>query len=183
MSLQFALLGFLNYYPLTGYQLKQVMDISTANFWHAKQSQIYTTLKKMEEDGYVVSEIEAQDGRPDRRVYTITEAGQTALQEWLLDPITELQPQKELLLLKLFFSARVDRQVVLAQLYLQRQLHQQQADLYKTATKTVIQQFAALANKSQDAQFWDATRRLGELHEETIVRWLDETIALLEQPG
>ena len=44
--LKYVLLGFLNYTPMTGYELKQFMDESTANFWHAKQSQIYTTLKK-----------------------------------------------------------------------------------------------------------------------------------------
>ena len=180
MSLQFALLGFLNYQPMTGYELKQFMDVSTSNFWHAKQSQIYITLKKLEEDGLVVSTVEAQDGRPDRRIYTITETGQTALQEWLLDPITDLQPKKELLMLKLFFSARVERQVVLAQLYLQRQLHQQQAEIYRTATKAVIQQFAAYAGDGQDPLFWDAARRYGQLYEEMTVQWLDETIALLE---
>ena len=51
MSLKYALLGFLTYQSRSGYDLKQLMDVSTSNFWHAKQSQIYTTLKKMEKDG------------------------------------------------------------------------------------------------------------------------------------
>ena len=179
--LNYALLGFLNYQPMTGYELKQIMDLSTSNFWHAKQSQIYTTLKKMAENGLVESTIEEQDNRPDRRVYTITTNGQNALQTWLEQPVTELQPKKELVLLKLFFSARVDRQATLAQLHLQRQLHQQQADIYKTETKNVIREFSAYVNDGQDSIFWDATRRYGELFEEMTVQWLDETIALIEQ--
>ena len=43
--LKYVLLGFLNYAPQTGYELKQAIDKSTSFFWHAKQSQIYTTLK------------------------------------------------------------------------------------------------------------------------------------------
>ncbi|MCA9936704.1 MAG: PadR family transcriptional regulator [Ardenticatenaceae bacterium] len=181
MSLEFALLGFLNYQSMTGYELKQFMDVSTSNFWHAKQSQIYTTLKKMEEKGFVTSEVEVQDGRPDRRIYTIMPAGQNALQAWLEQAVTDLQPKKELLLLKLFFSSSVDKQTLLAQLHLQRGLHQQQAALYKTETKAIIEQFAAIVGNSQDALLWDATRHYGELFEEMTVRWLDETIALIEQ--
>ena len=81
--LKCALLGFLRYESKTGYELKQTMDKSTGHFWHAKQSQIYTTLKKLEEDGLVTSHPEPQESRPDRRVYTITESGEKALQEWL----------------------------------------------------------------------------------------------------
>ncbi len=181
MSLQYALLGFLNYQPMTGYELKQFMDVSTANFWHAKQSQIYATLKKMAKMGLVESHIEAQNGRPDRRVYTITEEGRADMQNWLARPVTELQPKKELLLLKLFFSAGLDKAAILTQLHLQRKLHQQQAEQFKHETKAVIQQFAAnMPQLAKDALLWDATRRFGELYEETAVRWLDETIAMIE---
>jgi len=41
--LKHAILGFLKYKPSTGYEIKQTMDKSTGHFWHAKQSQIYTT--------------------------------------------------------------------------------------------------------------------------------------------
>ena len=70
--LKYVLLGFLNYRNASGYDLKQLMDVSTSNFWHAKQSQIYTTLKKLEEDGMVASHIEPQESRPNRKVYEIT---------------------------------------------------------------------------------------------------------------
>ena len=99
--LKYALLGFLNYGDKTGYELKQSMDTSTQNFWHAKQSQIYMTLKRLEQSGLVISEIEPQEGRPDRRVYTITDEGKTDLQKWLASPITTRDSRKELLLLKL----------------------------------------------------------------------------------
>lgn len=181
MSLQHALLGFLNYQPMTGYELKQFMDVSTANFWHAKQSQIYTTLKKLEGNGLLISHVEAQEGRPDRRVYEITPAGHADLEVWLAQPLTELNPTKEALLLKLFFSAGLDKQIILTQLRLQRDLHRRQQAHYATETKTVIQQFAAsMPDLQRDALLWDATRRFGVLFEEMYVRWLDETIGMVE---
>ncbi len=63
LMLKCALLGFLNYRPRSGYDLKQLMDVSTSNFWHAKQSQIYATLKKMEKDGLILSHIHPQESR------------------------------------------------------------------------------------------------------------------------
>lgn len=182
MSLQHALLGFLNYQPMTGYEIKQFMDASTANFWHAKQSQIYTTLKKLEANERVISTVEAQEGRPDRRVYAITAAGRAELAHWLAQPLTALDPKKEALLLKLFFSARLDKQTILTQLRLQRDLHQQQCTHYATETKTMIDRSAAARPELEmDTLLWDATRRFGVLYEEAYVRWLDETIAMVEE--
>lgn len=182
MSLAHALLGFLNYQPSTGYELKQIMDLSTSNFWYAKQSQIYTTLKTLETDGCVVSHIEAQGSRPDRRVYTITTTGQAMLHDWLSQPVIELPQRKELLLLKLFFSARQNKQHILTQLRLQHNLYQQEVDRYKNETKSIIQQVTAtIPGMGQDALLWDATRRYGEMFAEMNIRWLNEIIVLVEQ--
>lgn len=44
---------------------------------------IYTMLRRMEERGLVVSNWEKKESGPDRRVYTLTEAGVKVLQEGL----------------------------------------------------------------------------------------------------
>ena len=174
--LKYTLLGFLNYQSRSGYDLKQLMDVSTSNFWHAKQSQIYTTLKKLEQDELVISHIEPQESRPNRRVYEITTAGQDDLREWLSQPQMTIDQRKETLLLKLFFSAQLNPQAILTELRLQRNLHQAELEKYQTTTQDVIRQFAASTDMADDAQLWEATRRFGELYEEMYVRWLDETI-------
>ncbi|MCA9926657.1 MAG: PadR family transcriptional regulator [Anaerolineales bacterium] len=182
MSLQHTLLGFLNYGSMTGYELKQTMDVSTANFWYAKQSQIYMTLKKMEEKGLVFSDVEAQDGRPDRRVYTITDAGRAALDNWLAQPVMELQPKKELVLLKLFFSSRKNKEAILTQLRLQRDLHQNRLEHFEGETASVIRQFATgLSEMAKDALLWDATRQYGVMYSKMSIQWLDETIAMIDE--
>jgi DNA-binding PadR family transcriptional regulator len=178
--LDFALLGFLNYGPMTGYELKQYMDGSTSHFWNAKLSQIYTTLKALEQKGWIHSTIQVQEDRPDKRVYTITAEGRDNLKKWLADPPTE-SAAKNSLLLKLFFAAQIDRGTLFALLHMQKNLHQRQADFYRTETRDMIQNILQ-QNPSlrKDGLFWEAARRFGELLEETYVKWLDETINSLE---
>ena len=179
--LKYALLGFLSYYPMTGYDLKQAMDRSTSHFWHAKLSQIYTTLKALEGEGSVASTLETQQERPDRRVYAITDYGRQDLLQWLAQPETGLSPKKETLVLKLFFSAQLDRQTILTQLRLQRDLHRQQMAYYQDAGLQNIQRAAAdHPELAKDAVLWEATRQFGEKYEELYVRWLEETIELIE---
>ena len=179
--LKYVLLGFLNYSPMTGYELKQAMDTSTAFFWHAKQSQVYTTLKALEEDGLLVSQVEPQADRPDKRVYTITEMGKQDLREWLARPQTEIDPRKETILLKLFFSAQLDKETILTHLRLQRQLHQEQCNLYRHELGPDIQAQFDDPVLGRDARLWDATRRMGEIFESATLQWLDETIAMIER--
>ena len=179
--LKFALLGSLNYQPMSGYDLKQFTDRSTSNFWHAELSQIYVTLKALEKEGLISSTAVPQTLRPDRRVYSITPAGQQALNNWLNEPFTAIDQYKDTLLLKLFFSARVERESLLAQLRLQRGLHQKLVDDFQTVTADMIAETAQkVPELRKDALLWEATRRFGQQTEETYLRWLDETIQMVE---
>lgn len=180
--LKYVLLGFLNYRPLAGYDLKRAIDRSTAHFWNADLSQIYKTLKSLEAAGLIVSEVQPQDDRPDRRVYSATDAGRAALQSWLAALPLETSPLKEVMLLKLFFSADANTSDVLAGLRLQRQLHAQKLAHYQQQTPADIEANAALMGAtSRDAFYWDMTRRAGELYEAMVLQWIDETIARIEQ--
>jgi DNA-binding PadR family transcriptional regulator len=180
--LPYILLGFLNYRPQTGYELKQLMDKSTGHFWTAKQSQIYTTLKKMERQGWITSRVETQKARPDRIIYKITRSGQSALENWVSNPIRELDPHKNALLVKLFFSAQAGREALLTQLRLLQNLHQQKIRLYKSQAQNVIRESAARRPKlKKDALLWEATRRFGEHYEQMCLNWLGETITLVEE--
>jgi DNA-binding PadR family transcriptional regulator len=180
--LKYALLGLLQYNPSTGYDLKQFMDTSTSNFWHAKLSQIYITLKALEKEGLVTSDVQEQTSRPDRRVYTLTEQGTQELDKWLSDTNVELPQLKDPFLLKLFFCARVDKETLLTQLKLQRELHQNLLNDYQTETKATIQNVREnVPQLKQDALFWGLTLRSGELIEEATIRWLDEAIETIHK--
>jgi DNA-binding PadR family transcriptional regulator len=66
------------------------------NFWAASLSQIYRELGALEKKGYLTSEIEKQDDRPDKRIYDITEEGKAAFREWITHFPEKLSKEKEM---------------------------------------------------------------------------------------
>lgn len=113
MSLEYAILGFLNYKPLSGYDLKKIFDTSVQHFWSADQSQIYRTLIRLTEQGWAEMEIVEQSERPDRKVYHITEAGREALHQWLLTP-TPLHVPRNAALIQVFFAGQLSDDEIVA---------------------------------------------------------------------
>ncbi|MBZ0299379.1 MAG: PadR family transcriptional regulator [Anaerolineae bacterium] len=179
--LRYILLGLLSYRPMSGYDLEGQIKVSTGNFWHAKLSQIYATLKRLEEEGGVVSHIDPQEGRPDRRVYQIMEAGREELRVWLAEPVTEHEVKKDGLLVKVFFHPPEDKESLLAQLRIQLQLHRSKLAEYRQESPEAIQHMIAEQPElASNAVLWEATRRFGEMYEITYIQWLEDTILTVE---
>src|SRR3954471_15985832 len=82
VSLRYALLGMLAAQPSTGYELARRFDSSMSNAWYASHSQIYPELAKLEQAGFL--EVVGEGARRSR-TYGITEAGRTALRDWLVE--------------------------------------------------------------------------------------------------
>ena len=107
----YSILGLLAFWgPLSGYDLKRLFDHMLATMWGAAQSQIYKELRRMKELGWVEMEREEQETRPDRKIYSITDQGRTALRKWQALPPEIFQVRDELLLKVLFgaFAAPSD---------------------------------------------------------------------------
>ncbi|PKN30986.1 MAG: PadR family transcriptional regulator [Deltaproteobacteria bacterium HGW-Deltaproteobacteria-21] len=104
MDIKSMLLGFLMRGSMTGYELKKKFTISFAFFSGVSYGSIYPALKKMEQEGLVALKVEIQDGAPNRKVYTITEAGRKAFLEALAAPYVIEKP-KNTFLSRLFFFA------------------------------------------------------------------------------
>lgn len=82
MALEHILLGLLRE-PASGYDLKRIFDDSVGNFWPANLSQIYPTLKRLENQGLLSKRLAPSERGPQRRVYSLTTEGRAALDEWL----------------------------------------------------------------------------------------------------
>lgn len=106
MSLKHAILGFLSFKSLSGYDLKKAFDTSVRHFWYADQSQIYRTLSQIVDAGWAEVETVPQQDKPSRKVYHLTEPGRAELDLWLRTP---LPPQEEhsALLMQIFFAGRL----------------------------------------------------------------------------
>ncbi|RPH75219.1 PadR family transcriptional regulator [bacterium] len=84
MTIQYAILGLLNWRPFSGYELKKVFADSSVFYWSGNNNQIYTALVQLHKEKLVTQEIEHQETLPARKTYTITPEGQAVLKRWLL---------------------------------------------------------------------------------------------------
>jgi DNA-binding PadR family transcriptional regulator len=124
MSLPHAILGFVNLLPMTGYDLKTMaFDKTVAHFWPAVLPQIYRELDKMAAKDWVTSEVQVQTGKPNRKIYSITPAGQAELKRWLAEQ-QPLANHREAFLIQLFFAAELNEDEILALLKHQREGHE-----------------------------------------------------------
>ncbi len=94
MSLAHAMLALLVHCPQSGYDLTKTFEESIGCFWKATHQQIYRELGKLEAQGWVEPEVIPQEGRPDKKLYTITGAGKSTCQSGLQNPATQCQLRK-----------------------------------------------------------------------------------------
>ncbi len=86
MSLPHVILTVLSTKDATGYDITKEFSASIGYFWKASHQQVYRELNKMGQQGLVTCVLEPQDGKPDRKVYSITQAGREALGQWFDQP-------------------------------------------------------------------------------------------------
>ncbi len=92
--MRFPLLALLASGPAHGYELKQALEQRFGSVLPPLNAgQIYTTLSRLERDGLVDDDAVAQNGRPNKRVYRLTDQGRIELSGWVADstPATRLK--------------------------------------------------------------------------------------------
>lgn len=178
VALEHALLVSLTERSGTGYQLTRRFDRSIGHFWHASHQQIYKTLARMTEGGLLTYVEQAQEGKPDKKVYSVTAAGREHLCTWIRTPGKSGQDQRELAV-KIRGAAPSDLPHVIEEIRRTRDTHAAQAALYAqleardypnpdALTGTALQQYLVL--------------RGGVRSERGTVDWLDEVLTALPQP-
>src|SRR5262249_46478879 len=108
----YVILGLLSEAPMTGYQIKQVIDIRFRFFWSESYGQIYPALKSLCEAGLTEEFEAARQGARGSVAYRLTEAGLAALKSWLAQPVEKESIRLELLV-KMYFSHLADGDVML----------------------------------------------------------------------
>ncbi|WP_150248941.1 PadR family transcriptional regulator [Nocardiopsis deserti] len=109
MSLRHAILGLLSIKPMSGYDLKKVIDESVGHFWTADQSQIYRTLTGLVEEGLASRRTVVQEERPNLHLHSVTGPGLAELDRWLASPL-RTPPTRDPFLARLFFADRMRTQ-------------------------------------------------------------------------
>jgi PadR family transcriptional regulator AphA len=90
MDVRTICLGILTRGEATGYEIKKLFeDGGYQHFAEASFGSIYPALNQLTGDGLVSVRAEAQEKRPDRKVYSITPAGRSRFLASLLKPLGE----------------------------------------------------------------------------------------------
>ena len=80
MNVRTLCLGVLHFGDATGYEIKKMVEDGMFNhFIEASYGSIYPALTRMSDEGLLTCREEAQSGKPDKKVYSITEAGRREL--------------------------------------------------------------------------------------------------------
>ncbi|MGR5451369.1 PadR family transcriptional regulator [Vibrio sp. PNB22_3_1] len=87
MSLIALALGSASKGNVTGYEVFiNLSNESSFNYWPASHQQIYREFNKLYIDGYLALEVVGQEGKPDKKIYSITELGLDRLKELSCTP-------------------------------------------------------------------------------------------------
>ncbi len=171
-----CLLGLLSLGPMSGYDLRQMIERSTANFWSESFGQIYPSLKKLMESGLVSMDEQRPEGQRLRKVYRLTPDGRARLKQWLAEPCG-VQVKREELLLKLFFGDRAPRGAMRAAVEERRELLLEDLKRYAEIRKGI----AAAAGKHAAAPYWMMTLEYGIAEATAVLGWCERTLAELDR--
>lgn len=180
MSLEYGILGFLNYGKMSGYDIAKAFDSSLKFFWHAQNSHIYLELKKLEKKGYISGEVVIQSDRPNKRLFRITEKGREAFLGWLAEENgVETVQFKSAFMMKVFFGGNLSPDQSICML---KEFRQNCIDYLKRMSEIPGSIASYGANKeSYQSLYWEMTMEFGYSFIRTCIDWAESCIHKLEE--
>lgn len=175
MALEHAILVSLSEHAGSGYELARRFDKSIGFFWAATHQQIYRVLKRMDDLGWIESESVAQSGRPDKKVYRVTDSGCGELADWIATSSAP-GPLREELALKIRAAEHGDLDALCAEVARHRDRHAERLELFRHLEK---RDFPAPSDLSGTALHQYLVLRGGIRVEEGFAEWCNEVLDAL----
>lgn len=184
MALPHAILVALCEQPGSGYELARRFDRSIGYFWAATHQQIYKTLRAMDIDGWIRADVVSQRGRPDKKVYSVTDVGRGELRRWIAQPLTGrgssvTDSRTRDLAVKIRGAEYGDAESTTAMLCQIRALRAERAELLDTFLGLEKHQFPDPSALTGSALHQYLVLRGGIRAEQGSVDWLDEILLTL----
>ncbi|MDB1090008.1 PadR family transcriptional regulator [Streptomyces sp. ACA25] len=179
MALEHAILVSLLEQPGSGYELARRFDRSIGYFWTATHQQIYRVLGRMESDGWTAVTEVPQEGRPGKKVHSVTGPGRAALSAWLAEPV-ELEGVRHDLAVKIRGAAFDDPSALINEVERHREAHAGRLARYRAGEQRDFPDPAALGTAEE---LQHAVLRGGIAYEEMTLAWLDDVLATLRRIG
>ena len=179
-STRHALLNALLRGDASGYDLVKRFQPSAAHWWHPKSAQMYAELSRMEGDGLVTAETVIQTKYPNKRVFSLTDAGRDELRRYGAVPSPPGEFKDELVIKMLSIDV-ADTAALLADIARRRKWCIERLRRDKASIETMLQGQDAdtFAKTAQDVgEYLWRLRSIG-LMEETIA-WCDTAARVIE---
>ncbi len=173
MSIRQAMLALLEQQPMYGYQLRAEFEQRTGATWPLNVGQVYTTLSRLERDGFVEGADSDDEGHV---IYRITGEGRHEVSAWFTTPVARTQPPRDELAIKLALAVTVPGVDV------GRVIQQQ-----RTSTMTALQDYTRLKRTGQPGSAaqvelaWSLVLDSLVFAAEAEIRWLDHCEARLRR--
>lgn len=169
----FAILGMLSIGPMSGYDIRQVMQKNTSLFWAESDGQLYPALNKLTALGYISQKIDKNAIR-EKKVYQITKQGKAILKKWLAEtPETHIVRSE--LMLKLFLGANLDPKINIEHI----RIHQYQT---KAVLAELLESKASFEKNHVDSPhfpYWQMTMDFGIRLAKLKIQWSGDVIKKL----
>jgi DNA-binding PadR family transcriptional regulator len=170
MSVPHALLALLSEKPKYGLRLQNEFKARTGEVWPLNVGQVYTTLQRLERDGLVEVDGQAERSQKQKR-YRITSAGAQALAEWLRTPPERVPPPRDELVIKVLVALQVPGTDV-----------HEILQVHRRHVIEVMQRYTRIKAEAAEDDVPLALVADAELFRlEGIVRWLDAADVRLKQ--
>jgi DNA-binding PadR family transcriptional regulator len=175
MPLEHAILAFIEYQPMSGYDLKKFFDVSVAHFWSTTQSHIYKSLEGLENKGWAEAHTIQQDGKPNRKEYQITDEGRAELRRWMTTPLP-MDPVRDATLIQIFFSHFSSNEEIAALIEARMQEIRDHLHTLRTSAQTAINENAQQIGIERARQLWQITLDYGIAYYEFELAWNEKTL-------
>jgi PadR family transcriptional regulator AphA len=177
MALREVILTVLARGDMTGYEITKDFEAVYVHFWRASHQQVYRELARLKKDGRVTVKVIEQEGKPDKKVYSIAKRGLDELKRWILAPTEPPRPQYDLLV-KLLGSHVVDRGEFHRELARIRALAEEWVGGLRAMRRECLRRRAA--GWSQHEQILYLSLRRGLLLGQAQLQWLGEAAEFVE---
>ncbi|MFI1439142.1 PadR family transcriptional regulator [Streptomyces fructofermentans] len=182
MALEHAILVSLLEKPGSGYELARRFDRSIGRFWTATHQQIYRVLNRMEREGLLAVREVPQQGRPDKKEYSVADPGRAALSRWLHEPI-EPESLRHDLAVKIRGTAFDDPAALIGEVERHRAAHCDRLAHYLAGELRDFTGPDAPAPLDAGQELQHVVLRGGIAYERMTIAWLDDVLATLHTLG
>jgi len=195
----FAILGLLSWKPMSGYDIKKMVEMGLSHFWSESYGNLFPTLGALVEEGLATRKQDRSTGKRTRYVYRITPKGRRAFDQWLHEPAEMPQVRNERQL-RFFLTARRPPEESIRILEQYRVQQKERYEEYRESEvilkqavrdgvmppeleEVLARYHITSENESNELLVFLLTLRHGILAIEARLAWIDEAVAAVRRGG